>query len=121
MENLENKENSHKKLLENLERELPDVVRMLSELRKDWRDEIPEDIVNFGKIKARKNWFASVVLSLEFILRAEKLSEGTNNEIQSFIDDYTSSEFKERLTEKEDIEKANNLIDKAFSELKYEK
>lgn len=87
----------------------------LLRLKNDWSDEKPPRIVDGRDLeykynKYRKNWFAAVVLALDILAGESFLSKDSKEEIKNFEEYYTSNDFKERLTEKEDIEKADSLL-----------
>lgn len=86
-------------------------------LRNEFSDEIPDEIVHStdkdNKYKVRRSWFTGVVAAAEEALRKGeiKTSEG-KLAVEQLSERFTSEEFIQKAkTEKEDIEKANELID----------
>ncbi|MBI2599436.1 hypothetical protein HYW43_00765 [Candidatus Daviesbacteria bacterium] len=85
-------------------------------LRDDCSDEIPEEILNGLSpqklYKVRRNWWMGVVSVLEQGLRKGEIPDlELQGQVDSFIDYYTSDQFKKQpLTKAEDIAEANRII-----------
>jgi len=99
---------------------------LISELKRhkeEWKSEIPVEILSGlssnKNYRVRKNWWLLEVGAFENSLL--ELSPDTHfeliAEINDFISDFTSSEFRDRLTTKEDIDRADLLSDKIISAL----
>ena len=89
----------------------------LRQLRDDYSDEIPEEIIHEGKFKVRGRWFASIIADLEIGLREGVIGAQHVGVIQSFFDKYlvethdSQNTFgTERIT-RDQIEEGNHLLD----------
>ena len=97
------------------------IAQMLVDLRNNWSDEIPDKSVGGASkkrfYKVRKNWFTEVNMALKDGELYGLFSDDFNRDIQKFSNFVTGNEFKMRMTTKEDIDMANQIIDRAISEL----
>ena len=90
-----------------------------------WSDEIPkkilhsDDAMKSPKYKVRKNWFQNVVFILGMFSANEYIVKNfaLNKKINNYIKTITNGEFTKRLTTKEDIETANNLLKEVLENL----
>lgn len=89
----------------------------LKEIRHDFSDEIPKEIIHSdavdNKFKVRRNWFVGILVDVENALKDGVIMtlEG-KLAAEQLVKRFRSDEFIEReLTEKRDIDEANNLID----------
>jgi hypothetical protein len=88
-----------------------------------WEDKLPEEVVHSDNIKekeykGRKHWWQCVTLLLDDFANEQKtLSSNLEHEVNDFCKEYCSSEFTRRLTTKEDIEKANKIVNKVLTEV----
>jgi hypothetical protein len=107
---------------------LPELRRQAIEdlliLRDDYKNEIPREILHStssdNKYKVRKSWFQGLVAVAENRLMKGLIREpNLVKDIDAFIVRYTSPDWAHPavLTTKEDIEKADNLIDKILENL----
>ena len=100
------------------------IIERLYHFRNEWKSAIPEQIISGAspdiKYKVRKNWFQAVMGYLQrsvLYLLPPKKYQTLIEEILNFVRDYGSDEFKYRLTTREDIIRADFLIDKVISVL----
>jgi uncharacterized protein YaaW (UPF0174 family) len=99
-----------------------DLREQLKSLRRDWSDEIPQEVIHFNdedsKYKVRRNWFQQIVTNTWMLLDEGKISnEESKKAAEELIEKFTSEEFVERkLTTSEDIETANHLMDVILGE-----
>lgn len=88
-------------------------------LRDQFSDEIPNEILDGrigGNFKVRRNWWQGLVQDLELGVMKGVISEELKPDVEQFIDYYTSDEFKHQLlTKKEDIQRANDLLEKILN------
>lgn len=111
-------------------------IDSLKRLRYEWSDEIPQEIIHgttegeTGQqrkkhYKVQHNFFGAVNISIANIVDLSNdpdlLSPEFKEEFRRFEAHVSSPEFQKSLTAKEDIDWANNLIDKLFLELGIEK
>lgn len=108
--------------MQDVERSIPPdflLKQELSQLRHEYSDEIPDRIVHGpceGKdTKARRNWFLAVAGNLELLAIHGLVPEEIEPLIEQFVSYYTSRDFA-RLTEPQDIERANSIIDIVLGE-----
>lgn len=90
-------------------------MEYLAWLRDGNSDEIPPDIIHGeGFLKVRRNWWNGLVGGLEEALRKGMVPSHLEGEVEKFLAIYASDEFRYRrpLTTKEDIERANQLLDR---------
>lgn len=89
----------------------------LRQYKHEWSDDIPNQIVHEGKIKARKQFFQKVAATLENLLSDGQIPTKLKQEAEKFMKHYTSAEFQNQpLTTKKDINRANNLIKRILGE-----
>ncbi len=93
------------------------ILQILERLKKDYKDEIPSEIVRStdedNKYKIRRGWFQALVGALNrFCLVMNNEEKPFKKEIEDFIKEITqkTNEFSSA-----DIEKANKLIDKILN------
>jgi len=92
-------------------------------LNDSFSSEIPEKILHStsqdNRFKVRKNWFQGVIAdfahAIEY-LNPQKDND-LKNEINNFLDQFTKREFGNRLTTPEDIQSADDLLNKVISAL----
>ena len=96
-----------------------EALERLRWMRDDFSDEIP-DIVLRGwmaketrMFKVRRNWWNGLVGCLERMMLKGWIDPKMLDEVGDFVGHYTSEEFHyQPLTSREDISRANELIDK---------
>lgn len=101
------------------------ILAELGSLRDDWSDEIPDHLVSSvdtpgdpPKDKARKTWFATVSGNIELAIINGLISDELAQKHEQFAQKYCDDpEFGGRMTIKEDIDEANELLDAAINEL----
>ncbi len=105
-------------------------INNIRQLKDQWKDEIPSEVIYGGQedkrkqmYKCRKNWWAMLVVELEYgtlpLLDIEKDSD-LIQKIKIFFDDYCGTEFQGstgRLTTEQDIQRANSLIEEIIGVL----
>ncbi len=86
-------------------------------MRDAFSDDIPAEVIHSNspnnKFKVRRNWFYGLVQNLELWVLGDRLVDdpGIDEEVGKFITHVRSDEFtKKPLTEAEDIEWANKVI-----------
>ena len=86
--------------------------------KNDFSNEIPKEIIHGDKkenlfFKVRKNWFQRIVLWLGMLEKSNIIrDENILQRARNFIKEYTSTKFvKQERVAKEDIQKADELID----------
>jgi len=89
-------------------------IDQLRHLRDDFSDEIPaEELHGKGNFKVRRNWWQGLVGNLENGLGNGLVPATLKPEVEAFLDEYASDDFRSQaLTTKDDIVKANTLFDK---------
>lgn len=93
------------------------------EINNEYKPEIPEKIISGisldNKFRVRKNYFQGLIgyLQLLFDYIPDK-NEELKKDIKKFISFFTSKEFHDRLTTKEDLNKVNAICEKIFFTLK---
>ena len=77
-------------------------------------DEIPNEVLRGrGNYKVRRNWWNGVVVDMELGLHRGEIPNQLVDETRQFIAHYTSENFHDQiLTTREDIQRANSLIDR---------
>lgn len=107
------------------------IASELRRLKTEWRGEIPNKIIHSipteeypdTKFKVRKAWFQVVGSVLADIIRSSYggealISQGLLNEVIAYHKTLTTpSEFHQRPTTQEDIDKAEAIMDKVIAEL----
>jgi len=92
----------------------------LRKFRDLYSNEIPDEIIHGleFKYKVRKNWFNGVAATLELmILTGQILEPELAREVKEFIDFCAKTLSKKQLTEKEDIDRGNLIINKVLASL----
>ena len=84
----------------------------LRRLHDDFSDEIPDRVLHGrGAFKVRRNWWQGVVGDLDRLRSQGQIPQELQEEVDGFLDHYTSEEFHEQpLTTPEDISRVNGLI-----------
>lgn len=94
-----------------------DYLEMLNHLRNDYSDEIPTSTVNSTSpnplFKVRKGWFLNILNILYIVGMDYDLQD--SDLLRKFEIEFTSEDFKNRLTTKEDIYKGNEVLDYLIS------
>ncbi len=67
--------------------------------------------------KVRKGWFQSVMSYIGFGLRKGWLSQDIHKEYGALDKYVDSTDFRNRMTMREDIDRANNLLDRAITDI----
>lgn len=118
-------------------RETPkeEIVSDLRHLKTDWRDDIPDDIIHSSltgtqvdihpdtKFKVRKAWFHILGDILRKVIKSSfinknYISEKLKIEVITYYKELTkASEFHRRRTTREDINRAEAIMDKVIKEL----
>lgn len=103
------------------------LINKLTYLKDECSSEIPDQIIEGNEsdiqYKVRKNWWNGLVGHFENVVIShldEQIHSALIEKIRQFISDYTSEEFqgsRGRLTTKEDIERADDLIEEVISTL----
>ena len=85
-----------------------------------WSNEIPKEIIHSGEIingevivpkyKVRKGWFAAIYSLVDCGLSCGYFSPKIGRNYLSLQDYINKTKFRRRLTTKEDIKKADNLL-----------
>ncbi len=90
------------------------MIERLRCLRDGYSDEIPEEILHGqGRFKVRRNWWHGLIGYLERGLEYGDIPKEFGEEIEAFVERYTSEEFhRQPLTTSDDISRANSLLDK---------
>ncbi len=107
----------------------PELRRQLTEhlvmMRDTFKDEIPVELVHSdspdNKYKVRKNWFAGIVGAFENAVTSGLVRNADLvTQINEFIDDHVEQARigKPSLTTKEDIDRANLLINAVLENIK---
>jgi len=101
------------------EKERISPIEYLRILRDDYSDEIPNKVLNGSmprdqiKYKVRRNWWNGLVGGLSRVQEKGLISNELQEDVTAFLEHYTSEEFHNQpLTTAEDIQKANNLLNK---------
>ena len=98
--------------------ETKDYLKMLKELREDWEDEIPKEIVsNQGKYKCRNNWFQAIFLAVGESERLGWLEEMTRTFNKHVVNYFNQTKLPARLKTPSDIRLGNYLLDIAIHDL----
>src|SRR3989344_4464653 len=102
-------------------------LRTLDSIRYDWSDKIPEDVLHSihepgtesPKYKVRVAWFQIIITQVGLYKDRGLLSEDTRQLYDSFLDYIKTEGFKgqNRLTNRQDIEKGNLLLDRVLTDL----
>ena len=100
------------------------IIEQLRFYRNKFKDDIPKEIVHSfspdRNYKVRKGWWQGVYGEFEFMLKYldQQNNEELITDINQFLHDYEGKQgFIDRLTTEKDIQKANNLIDRAINAL----
>ena len=96
----------------------------LERLRDDYSNAVPIKMVT-GKVthqkathKVQHNWWQMLILNLGYLAEDVQLPEEIGQEVEEFIAEYTSQEFKRKIrTTIDDIEKANQIIQRCIDAL----
>jgi len=88
----------------------------LTKLRDDFRDEIPVEVLHSispnNNYKVRRTWFQGVVADIELMMDKGLLVPTLKENAEQVISYFTSDKFHyQPLTLREDIDKANEVID----------
>jgi hypothetical protein len=113
--------------------EVKEIISDIEALKKEWKNEIPDEVFNTNdpslkdiRFKARKTWFTIVNMLLSEIVegktaRSASVSSGINPELIKKIKEYLEKRAtklaSQELTEPEDIEIADSLLDDLHHEL----
>lgn len=106
---------------------IAEAIKRLRWFKDEWSNEVPTEVIYGGQtdkkkqmFKVRKNWWGGLFTELEYgalaILNTE-MHSSLIQEIRNFFHDYGGVEFQGktgRLTTKEDIERANKLIEETI-------
>lgn len=106
--------------------QLKKIIDGLCWFKDGWKSEIPvqthPDIAPDLFYKVRKNWWGGLAQQMEKVLSLLLMNPEKHasliKEINNFFSQFCCIEFTNRFTTKEDIETAENLIDKVVLELK---
>jgi nucleoside diphosphate kinase len=83
-------------------------------LRDSFSNEIPTKIIHGNidqpKYKVKKNWFQGIIADAENQISEGYASKKSKKLFEGFIEYYHNSNAINRLTNREDIEKANRLL-----------
>jgi len=88
-------------------------IEKLGWLRDEFSDEIPNEVIHGGgRFKVRRAWWQCLTGNLELGLQEGVIPEELREDTQTFLED-TITEFRQQsLTYPEDIQRANNLLDR---------
>jgi hypothetical protein len=98
------------------------VIEKLNYFR-HWNNKLSKDIMHSDlngekQLKVRKIWWQRVTMELDMLANEKNiLSSELKDEVNDFIKKYCSTDFGMRLTEKEDIKKADQVINDVLMEL----
>jgi len=95
-------------------------MSVLRSLRDEWSDEIPEEVFDSRsgkKFKVRKAWFGGVYNVITAGIKMGFVDETSRELYDDFRRLANETGFRDRLTTREDINRANSIIDSVMSYL----
>jgi hypothetical protein len=101
--------------------ESPNYLEMLTHLRNDYSDEIPNEIINSTSenplYKVRRAWFDNIIRVIHEMAMGYYFMDDTT-ELDKFSSYFTSPEFQVRSTTADDIARGNEVLDYLISVVK---